>query len=208
MLTSVSFAVCVNGEQHGHFMGKRGIRQGDPLSPYLFTLVMEVFNLMLKRRIRLESGFKYHNRCKKLALTHLSFADDLLLFCNGDVKSVSIVTAALEEFSGVFGLKPNMGKSTSYLGNINGPERDEILKILPFRVGELPVKYLGVPLLATRLYRKDCIVLIDKVRKRVMDWKNKSVICWEASTFAICCCICTGFLGFSFLNSCFSSQGD
>ncbi|KAJ9564713.1 hypothetical protein OSB04_000679 [Centaurea solstitialis] len=174
-ISSTSYAINVNGEQVGHFRGKRGIRQGDPLSPYLFTLVMEVFNLILKRKIKVMGGFKYHNRCEKLSLTHLCFADDLMMFCNGDVRSVSIMKAALEEFSDVSGLKPNMGKSTSYLGNINGVCREEILKILPFNVGELPVRYLGVPLIATKLFHKDCKVLIDKVKKRVLDWKNKSL---------------------------------
>nr|GEZ62090.1 hypothetical protein [Tanacetum cinerariifolium] len=68
----------VNGECHGYFKGMRGLRQGNPLSPYPFTLVMEVFSLMVKRRIDEDGAFKYHWRCKRLKLTHLSFADDLM----------------------------------------------------------------------------------------------------------------------------------
>ena len=48
-LNSASFSISVNGESHGFFKAKRGLRQGDPISPYLFTMVMEVLTLMLKR---------------------------------------------------------------------------------------------------------------------------------------------------------------
>ncbi|KAJ9549981.1 hypothetical protein OSB04_022524 [Centaurea solstitialis] len=75
--------------------------------------------------------------------------------------------------SDVFGLKPSMDKSTSYLGDVVRHNRLEILKILLFKLGSLPVKYLGVPQISTKLFHNDCLGLIDKVRKRIMDWKNK-----------------------------------
>ncbi|GKF61515.1 putative reverse transcriptase domain, reverse transcriptase zinc-binding domain protein, partial [Tanacetum coccineum] len=59
-VTTTSFSISINGLLHGHFKGKRGLRQGDPISPYLFTIVMEVLTLMLKRRVREVDGFTYH----------------------------------------------------------------------------------------------------------------------------------------------------
>nr|GEV70328.1 hypothetical protein [Tanacetum cinerariifolium] len=61
-LKAASFSVCVNGESKGFFKARRGLRQGDPTSPYLFTLVMEVLNLMVKRQIRNDKRFSMSSR--------------------------------------------------------------------------------------------------------------------------------------------------
>lgn len=71
------FTIKINGEGHGFFAGKRGLRQGDPMSPPLFVLVMEYLSRTLKCKGEF-SDFQYHPMCKKLKLTRLIFADDLL----------------------------------------------------------------------------------------------------------------------------------
>ncbi|MFS7899786.1 putative RNA-directed DNA polymerase [Helianthus anomalus] len=174
-VTTPSFSIAVNGEHKGFFKGKRGLRQGDPISPYLFTLVMEVLTLMITRRVSMDQMFKYHWRCKDLELTHLCFADDLFLFCHGDTNSVGILMDALQEFKEASGLVPSIPKSTVYFGNVGAEEREEIESIAQFNVGVLPVRYLGVPLISTRLYHKDCLPLIDKVKNKIHNWKNKSL---------------------------------
>ncbi|GJR13403.1 putative RNA-directed DNA polymerase [Tanacetum coccineum] len=174
-MSSPSFSVNVNGDLLGYFKGRRGLQQGDPLSPYLFTLVMEVLSLMISRQIELNDKFKYHWRCGKVKLTHLCFADDLMIFSNGDVGSVSILKAALDEFGSVSRLVPNLDKSLVFFGNVPAQTRSVILTILPFSVGSFPIRYLGVPLISSRLYKKQCDPLIDKVRSRVLDWKNKGL---------------------------------
>ncbi|GKC91791.1 RNA-directed DNA polymerase, eukaryota, reverse transcriptase zinc-binding domain protein, partial [Tanacetum coccineum] len=135
---------------------------GDPMSPYLFTIVMEVFNLMVKRQVRLDNRFVYHWGCDELKLTHLRFADDLLLLCHGDHISACILRRALDEFSMCYGLYPSMAKSTAFFGNVPIDIQDQILLAMPFRVGELPVRYLGVPLSPRKLRNIDCRILIEK----------------------------------------------
>ncbi|KAL0288896.1 UNVERIFIED_CONTAM: Retrovirus-related Pol polyprotein from type-2 retrotransposable element R2DM [Sesamum radiatum] len=83
-VTSAHYSVVVNGGVHGFFAGARGLRQGDPMSPYLFVLVMEVLHMILQQLIEQDGEFQYHWRCKDLNLFQLSFADDLLLFCKAD----------------------------------------------------------------------------------------------------------------------------
>nr|GEZ75199.1 RNA-directed DNA polymerase, eukaryota, reverse transcriptase zinc-binding domain protein [Tanacetum cinerariifolium] len=155
--------------------GKRGLRPGDPLSPYLFTLVMEVLLLMVRRKIDDDGGFKYHWRCDRIKITHLSFADDLMVFSKADVNSVKILSSAMKEFSSVSGLVPNLDKSSIFFGNVPKILKSEILKILPLAVGVLPVRYLGLPLISSRLCKHHCSSLLDKIKKRLFNWKNKSL---------------------------------
>ncbi|GKC85611.1 RNA-directed DNA polymerase, eukaryota, reverse transcriptase zinc-binding domain protein [Tanacetum coccineum] len=93
------FSININEERQCYFCGGRGLRQGDPMSPYLFTLVMEVFNIIMKKNISEAKKFKYHQGCNKLGITHMCFTDDLLVFCHGDTNSVKVMKETLEEFS-------------------------------------------------------------------------------------------------------------
>lgn len=108
------FSVCINGEPHGFFKAGRGLRQGDPISPYLFTLVMEVLNLMVQRQVNAEKGFKYHWGCKELKNTSMCFADDMLMLFHGDLISSSVLRRGLDEFCLSSGLHPSITKSEAF----------------------------------------------------------------------------------------------
>ncbi|GKC22787.1 putative reverse transcriptase domain, reverse transcriptase zinc-binding domain protein [Tanacetum coccineum] len=169
-VSTTSFSLSINGAIHGYFKGKRGLRQGDPMSPYLFALIMEVLALILRRRVRESDSFCYHRYCDKLDIINLCFADDLFLFAHGDA---NVIMGALDEFKLVSGLTPSLPKSTAYFCNVLNHTKLSILHILPFEEGRLPVKYLGVPLISSRLIYRDCKELIERVQNRLKDWKNK-----------------------------------
>ena len=168
-VSTPAYSVSINCNIHGFFDGKRGIRQGDPLSPYLFTLVMEVLNLMIKRKISESDSFKFHRQCEEQNITHLCFADDLLLFSHGDRSSVSIICDSLAEFSGASGLHPNVSKSEAFYCNVGDTTRNAIDHMVGFPEGSFPVRYLGIPLITTRLAHMDCKGLVDKVKCRIND---------------------------------------
>ncbi|KAJ0887511.1 putative RNA-directed DNA polymerase [Helianthus annuus] len=172
-VSTTSYSICINGNVHGYFMGKRGLRQGDPLSPYLFTLVMEVLTCILQHTSRIDASFKFHNKCEKQRTINLCFADDLFLFARGDVNSAKCIMSSLTNFSNMSGLLPSVQKSTGFFCNVPSHIKDHILAIMPFEEGMLPVRYLGVPLISSRLLYKDCSVLVERLDQRIMSWRNK-----------------------------------
>ncbi|GJW09450.1 aspartic peptidase [Tanacetum coccineum] len=131
-VSSTSFSIGVNGDIHGFFKGKRGLRQGDPLSPYLFTLVMEVLTLILQRRVRDSDSFRFHKHCEELQLINVCFADDLFIFARGDVDSARVIRDSLEEFTRVSGLVPSLPKSTTFFCNVANHVKLSILNTILF----------------------------------------------------------------------------
>ncbi|GJY27625.1 putative RNA-directed DNA polymerase [Tanacetum coccineum] len=174
-VSSTSFSLSLNGDIHGFFKGRRGLRQGDPLSPYLFTLVMEILTLIIRRRVRLSDSFRYHNHCEELEIINVCFADDLFIFARGEVESARVIMDSLDEFKMTSGLVPSIPKSTAYFCNVCNHVKLSILNIMPFGEGKLPFKYLGVPLISSRLLNKDCKILVEKAKNRIGDWENKSL---------------------------------
>lgn len=78
-IQTINYSIIVNGEPTKPFNAAKVLRQGDPVSPFLFAITMEYLSTNLAS-LKLEKEFKYHPRYAKLRITHLSFADDLLLF--------------------------------------------------------------------------------------------------------------------------------
>ncbi|GJT74007.1 hypothetical protein Tco_1033293 [Tanacetum coccineum] len=97
------------------------------------------------------------------------------IFARGDVNSTRVILESLDEFKSVSGLIPSIPKSTAYFCNVIQHVKQAILNIMPFYEGELPVTYLGVPLISSWLLNKDCKILVEKAKNRIGDWKNKSL---------------------------------
>lgn len=77
--TTPTYFILVNGQPKGFFEGRRGLCRGDPISPLLFVLVMEILASLLSFGLT-NKLFKAHPKCKKLNISHLSFADEVLIF--------------------------------------------------------------------------------------------------------------------------------
>ncbi|KAL8105013.1 hypothetical protein AgCh_028975 [Apium graveolens] len=88
--------------------------QGDPLAPFLFVLIMDVLSEMLQKA-KDAPGFKLHRRAKYLDINHLFIADDLLMFCHGDMASIETLMLTLDRFYVLSGLKINLAKSSCFI---------------------------------------------------------------------------------------------
>ncbi len=127
-VTTANYSLNINGEPTGYIKGHRGLRQGDPLSSYLFVIVMEVLTCILKEKAMLPD-FQFHWRCSKTKTINLCFADDLMIFCKGEVKSVTHIRTALQEFESLSGLSPSPGKSSVFFSGVQHSTRIDILQI-------------------------------------------------------------------------------
>lgn len=116
-LSSVSYRININGCLTDTFDEKKGLRQGDPISPFLFVLSMDYLSMMMKR-LAVQEQFKFHPQCDLLQITHLTFADDLLFFSKGNVHSVSVLLEVFDSFSITSGLKANRNKCEIYFGGV------------------------------------------------------------------------------------------
>lgn len=77
-------SLMLNATVVGFFKGKKGLRQGDRISPYIFVLVMEAINFITITKLDFKR-IKPHPKCKKNLISCLCFAGDVLLFCHGDL---------------------------------------------------------------------------------------------------------------------------
>ena len=154
-ITTPMFSICVNGELTGFFVSKRGVREGDPLSSFMFHIAMEAFSLSLSKAV-LHPRFDLHPKCKQIKLSHLCFADDLFLFAKGNVDSVQITLDELAKFEAYSGMHVNKQKSAVFLAGIEDSVKATILGMTGFSLGSLPMKYLGVPLISSKLSHSDC----------------------------------------------------
>jgi hypothetical protein len=142
----VCFSVLVNGSPSGFFNSSRGLRQGDPLSPLLFVVIMEALSKMFSVTIdngRL-LGCSVGYRLPVVNISHL-FADDTLAFCEANPSHLRYLRVLLLCFEAVSGLKVNLAKSFLVLVG-KEDNATELAVILGYETSSLPVKYLGMPL--------------------------------------------------------------
>lgn len=163
----------VNRSPNGFFPSQRGLRQGDPLSPFLFVLAMEgKDNLINKAKEKgWIKGFQA-GEANTIEITHLQYADDTLVFCGVEGEQALMLRAIFIIFEAVSGLHINWGKS--YIYPINDVAEIEMLaREMGGRVGELPTTYLGMPLGAKSKAKGIWNGVLERCSKRLTNWKSQ-----------------------------------
>jgi hypothetical protein len=150
-MESVQYHVQINGEGVGLQTPGRALRQGDPLSPYLFIICAEGLSILLKR---LEARGDIHSVkvCRGAPLlTHLLFADDCFLFCRADEREATAMLNTLKVYEEISGQAINMQKSEIYYSkNTTGDMKEKIQSILQVTESMGSGKYLGFPSMVGR----------------------------------------------------------
>ena len=151
----VTYSILVNGEPHGIIHPTRGIKQGDPLSLFLFMLCTEGLQGLIKHAIH-TGDIKGFSLCwRGLELTHLLFADDSLLFCKATPKECEKIVGILNHYKEDLGQKVNINKTVIFfITSTQESTREEIKSVLGLQEITQYEKYLGLPTLVGRKKKK------------------------------------------------------
>ena len=174
-ISTARCSVLVNEVQAGFFPSYKGLRQGDPLSPYLFVMGMEVLSVLIRRVV--EGGYLSGcsirgGRRPAFNISHLLFADDTVVFCEAKKEHLTHLSWILFWFEAASGLRINLAKSE--IIPVGGVEKvDEMAVELGCKVGLLPSVYLGLPLGAPNKVASVWEGVEERVRRRLALWKRQ-----------------------------------
>ena len=171
---SVNYSVLVNGIPHGTIEPQRGIRQGDPLSPYLFILCVDILSHLIKNRVAEGDirGIRIGNGVP--GVTHLQFADDSFFFCQSNVRNCQALKDVFDVYEYYSGQKINMSKSMITFGSrVHGTTQNRLKNILGIQSHGGGGKYLGLSEQFGRKKRDMFNYIIERVKKRTSSWSAK-----------------------------------
>jgi len=170
-LSTARISILVNGAPCKPFRMRRGLRQGDPLSPYLFVLMTEVVNKVLSKAAAagLFQGVKVGSRV--LPLTHLQFADDTLIFCEPRLEFLKNMQNVLYSYQSFSGLTVNYAKSGLIVLGKKEEWAERAANLLRCNLVQLPITYLGVPLGANMRKYSSWQPVLSKIQQRLANWK-------------------------------------
>ena len=171
-VSTVSTSILFNGEALEPIYPSRGIRQGDPLSSYLFILCMELLGQLIQEKCRLKLWQPIKASRSGPAFSHLLFADDLVFFARADYINCGAIRDVIDEFCSASGQSISESKSKVYFSpNVDRDIRESLCDILGFNSTPNLGKYLGFPIKHSRTSAQDFNFILDKVKQKLAGWK-------------------------------------
>ncbi|WOK96223.1 hypothetical protein Cni_G04930 [Canna indica] len=172
--SSANYRCFINGVQSDSFKSFKGVRHGDPLSPYFFIIIQELLsqildNYMLNGKIK---GFKY----KGPSISHLFFADDILVFTKCNINYCKNLLETIDNYCDASNQKLNRSKSELFFSN-NCPHKlkEDICSLFKIKDGHVPLKYLGSYIDSKRLNCNYQNIIVDKATERIDNWAGKNI---------------------------------
>jgi hypothetical protein len=163
--------VLLNGVPGKRIKHARGLRQGDPLSPYLFILAIDTLQRILDAAI--EDGVLSPLRGRHAKLRLSLYVDDAVIFLNPVQEEVAALFGILEQFGNASGLKLNIGKCLVAPIRCSGLDLDHILEPFAGQRVSFPINYLGLPLTLGRLKLVHVQSFLNKTRAKLAGWQGR-----------------------------------
>lgn len=175
-ISSTSFATSVNGGPSAFFNTSRDLKQGDPLSPLLFIIVMETLNKMIDkvRELNMMKDITVGNGDKQIEISHPFFADDTLFFCQPDISTLLNLRCIMLCFQAVSGLNINLDKSELVEFGCDCPA-PLLTKVLGCKTANFPIKYLGILFGAKHKDSSCWEAIINIFQCKLANWKSKFI---------------------------------
>jgi hypothetical protein len=170
LFLSASTRIVVNGELTERFFHKRGLRQGDPLSPLLFTIATDVLAHLfaLADRERILKSNKLLQPNHRISL----YADDVVIFTEPDTHELASIRLLLQSFGEASGLLTNFQKSSIIPIQCKDIDLAPLSAAMECPTQTFPCTYLGLPLSDKRLRKEDLQPTLDKLAAKVKGWNK------------------------------------
>ena len=173
-VTNPGMSLLWNGERTEAFTPQRGLRQGDPLSPYLFVLCMERLCHQIDLSVAKKEWKPISLSRGGPALSHVCFADDLILFAEASISQIRVIRKVLERCCGASGQKVSLEKSLIFFSaNVHWDLANSISTESGIRGTKELGKYLGMPVLQKRINKETFGEVIERVSSKLAGWKRR-----------------------------------
>jgi hypothetical protein len=169
LLFSSSTHVLMNGIPRATIIHRRGLRQGDPLSPMLFIMAMDVLGYLINKAE--DEGLLQPISTRTLQHRVSFYAGDVVLFLRTTNEEISITMDILQFFGEASGLRNNVQKNSIFPIQCSDDEKTLVQQLLPSEMSDFKCRYLGLPLSFRKLTRDQLQPIIDRIADQLLGWK-------------------------------------
>ncbi|WCJ39802.1 RNA-directed DNA polymerase (reverse transcriptase) [Euphorbia peplus] len=173
-ISSPKLSIIWNGRTLEQFVSSRGIRQGDSISPYIFVLCMDRLSHLINAEVDKGNWKPIKISQRGPLLSHLFFADDLILFAEASLDQISIIKSVLDTFCACSGQRTNLAKSSIYFSkNVDSELAKNLSAISGIPITDNLGMYLGMSIIHGRLNKTSFHHILGRVNSRLLTGKRK-----------------------------------